>query len=178
MYTYMPPAVPVVHFPFTARNGSRFTFAKKIAPPIPNADVEKINKEFKRKLNVRVRNAKYTNEYNCHGLTFAAKLGWFDDVRRMLNCHDYVKIAEIANFDIDTFDPAINISRGDVIVYYDGDVDNVTHTGIAWNKRTRKASLDITVLSKWGGLSEYFHRHDKVPIGYGKSVEIWTDRRV
>ncbi len=134
------------------------------------------NAIYKRELGVRVRSAKYTNEYNCHGLTFAAKLGWFEDVRHMLVCHQYEKIGECINFDIDKITTSHEIVRGDVIVYYLGSESNVTHTGVIWSKRTVSGKIELTVLSKWGSQSEYFHRHDKVPVGYGKSIEIWTDR--
>lgn len=71
-------------FPIVTRSGTVLGFEKKTAPPIPLADVVAFNREFRREFKVRVRNARYTNEYNCHGLTFAAKLGWFYDVRTML----------------------------------------------------------------------------------------------
>ena len=175
----MPPAqTAFIPYHFTARDGSLFIFAKKIAPQIPPQQIKDVNKIYKRDLNVRVRNARYTNEYNCHGLTFAAKLGWFDDVRRMLGCHSYIKVGSVINYDVDHFNPNTDVTRGDIVVYYDGNQANVTHTGIVWSKRTSKGKLYVTVLSKWGGYSEYFHRHDKVPIGYGKSVEVWTDRKI
>lgn len=169
---------PIVAFNFTARDGSNFQFKRVIAPPLPQSAMDAQNIVYKRKLGVRVRSTKYTNEYNCHGLTFAAKLGWFEDVRRMLTCHQYQKIGECINFDVDSISTTHTICRGDVVVYYLGHEANVTHTGVIWSTRTIDGKIGLTILSKWGAFSEYFHRHDKVPIGYGKSIEIWTDRNI
>jgi hypothetical protein len=173
----MPPTT-YQQFPFYARDGSSFSFIRISAPPLPPTQINALNKQYSHDLGVRVRNARYTTEYNCHGLTFVAKLGWFDDVRRMLNCHSYRQIGFCANFDVDHFASDLDVARGDVIVYYDGDPDKPTHTGIVWGKRVVANKLWVTVLSKWGGHSEYFHRHDRVPAIYGKSLEIWTDRGI
>ncbi len=172
---YMP---PIAVFKFTARDGTDFEFRRIIAPPLPPSSMAAQNTFYKKYLGVRVRSAKYTNEYNCHGLTFAAKLGWFEDVRNMLTSHRYEKIGECINFDVDRITLTNGIVRGDIIVYYMGNESNVTHTGIIWSTRTVNGKLELTILSKWGAHSEYFHRHDKVPMGYGKSIEIWTDRNI
>lgn len=165
-------------YEFIARDGRPFCFLRKSAPPLPQAMINQQNKIYKRTLGVRVRNARFTEEYNCHGLTFAAKLGWFDDVRNMLNSHGYTKIGSCVNFEVDNLMLEHPVVRGDIILYFLGNEDNVTHTGIIWNKKRRSSKLELTILSKWGNVSEYFHRHDKVPNGYGKSVEIWTDREI
>ena len=168
-----------VLFNFIARDGTSLNFSRKIAPKISPTVKDRVNKQFKSELGVRVRNSKYDNEYNCHGLTFAAKLGWFFDVRLMLKSHDYKQIGFCANFDIDKIPIDIPVMRGDIVVYYLGDESKVTHTGIIWSKRIRNGGLELTVLSKWGSHSEYFHRHDKVPVAvYGKTIEIWTDRNI
>jgi len=165
-------------FKFIARNGTELSFYRTSSPPLTPATLEQINKDYKRKFNVRVRNAKHSTEYNCHGMTFVGKLGWFNDVRNILGSHGYKKIAQCVNFDIDDITIEHDISRGDVVVYFMGTDDNVTHTGTVWSVRRTLSRLEVTVLSKWGAHSEYFHRHDKVPIEYGKSIEIWTDRSI
>lgn len=165
-------------FKFTARNGVELSFFRTSAPKLPPSILEEVNKVYKRKFNVRVRNAKHSTEYNCHGMTFVGKLGWFDDVRTILASHGYNKIGHCVNFDVDKISYSENVSRGDVVVYFMGSEDNVTHTGTVWSTRKTAQGYEMTVLSKWGAHSEYFHRHDKVPIEYGKSIEIWTDRNL
>jgi hypothetical protein len=164
-------------YQFIARDGTPLLFYRTSAPLISPKDIADINKRYEKDLGVRVRNSRFSNEYNCHGLTFVAKLGWFDNVPDMLRCHGYTKIGDCPNFDVDNISTTEEIMRGDVVVYYNGSSSNPTHTGIVWAKGTRKGKLWITVLSKWGAHSEYFHRHDKVPVlDYGTTIEIWTDR--
>ena len=172
----MPPQNQII--PLIARDGSVLPVLKKAAPPIPQNIIADANKQFRREHKVRVRNARFTEEYNCRGLTFAAKLGWFDQVRTMLACHHYNKVGVLSNFDIDEFDLVIDVVRGDIVVYFDGSGTNVTHTGVVWSKKKTNGKLYLTVMSKWGSTSEYFHRHDRVPLGYGKSIEVWTDREI
>lgn len=165
-------------YTFTARDGTNLFFYRTSAPLPSPTDIDGINKRYKNELGVRVRNARFTNEYNCHGLTFVAKLGWFDDVRKILSCHGYKQVGSCPNFEVDRIILSSEVIRGDIVVYYDGSPDKPTHTGIVWGKRILRRKLCVTILSKWGNSSEYFHRHDKVPIEYGKSIEIWTDRSV
>lgn len=166
-------------YEFIARDGTPLIFSRTSAPMPAPLSIAAQNRRRIHELGVTVRNARFTNEYNCHGLTFVARLGWFDDVPSILNCHGYQKIGECANFEIDSISTTSDISPGDVVVYYNGDPSKPTHTGIVWESNIRKERLWVTVLSKWGNTSEYFHRHDKVPvIDYGKSLEIWTDRTI
>jgi hypothetical protein len=174
----MPPMYTFERHRFIARDGNTFEFIRKKVPPIHPSVIAAENVKYIREFGVRVRNARFTEEYNCHGLTFAAKLGWFDQVRSMLASHGYKKVSECLNFDIDSFPSNLDLVRGDIVVYYHLREDNVTHTGVVWSKRVRNGKLELTILSKWGNVSEYFHRHDKVPIGYGRSIEIWTDRDI
>ena len=163
-------------FPFIARDGTQLVFYRTSQPLPSPGDIAKINTKYKTKLGVSIRNSRFTNEYNCHGLTFVGKLGWFDDVPSILRCHGYRMIGECVNLDVDEVDLSEEIVRGDIVVYYDQDPAIPTHTGIVWGRRKTRGKLFATILSKWGGHSEYFHRHDKVPANYGKSIQIWTDR--
>lgn len=168
---------PSTPYDFSARDKTIFQFHRYTTPAVDPTEIASANKQFKKDLGVRIRTDKYANEYNCHGLTFAARLGWFFDVRGILKAHGYRMVGSYANFELDKIKQNTDIQRGDIIVYYDGVSDNVTHTGIVWSKRKNSSTnLRLTILSKWGPLSEYFHGHDKVPDNYGKSFEIWTDR--
>lgn len=173
----MSPHPATLRFQFLARNNILFQIAD-ITSPIPTpSDIARVNHQYKSKFNVEVRNAKYTNEYNCHGLTFTAKLGWFDSVDALLVAHDFIRIAHIPNLEIDELMPIYPIKAGDVVIYRDG--QSVTHSGVVCNMRKRGGKTYLTILSKWGQYSEYFHRHDKVDMDdYGKTLEVWTDREV
>lgn len=167
----------VLRFKFLARNRDEFLIADIVAPAPTPSDLGIINSQYKRNFNVTVRNAKYTNEYNCHGLTFAAKLGWFNDVDRLLAAHDFIRIALSPNMQVDELQPQHEVMRGDVVVYRDGAL--VTHSGVVWAVKKLHSKMYLTVLSKWGQYSEYFHRHDRVDMNdYGKTIEVWTDRAV
>ena len=66
---------------------------------------------------------------------------------------------------------------GDLVVYKT-DGGHVEHVGIIVCIKTTiyPPSRDITVLSQWGHLGEYFHDIDDVDPGYGNHREFWTDR--
>lgn len=167
-------------FTFVARNNAIFEFCRILNPPLPPDIVKETNKKWAKEYGVKVRNTQNANEYNCHGLTFVGRLGWFETVREMLVAHKFVKIAECANFEIDNVNPfdGWSIKKGDIVLYYNGSPDIVTHTGVIWETRKTQNGVKLTILSKWGMGCEYFHRHDKVTPTYGKSIEVWTDRSV
>ena len=109
-----------------------------------------------------------TSVYNCMGLVFSSRrtsieivhLPWIlkEDEYRQLGSRDELRV-------------------GDVVVY--GTSSALTHVGLvselplilATNKR------EIVVLSKWGRDGEYLHDIDYVPEIYGKSLQLWTNRR-
>ena len=172
--------LPDMQFSFVARNGELFSYFRTSQPPVAEADIMSTNKDIKKLFKVDVRNARYSNEYNCHGLTFISRLGRFayfnDDVTRLLAAHNYKLIGSALNTDIDEITVSSKIVRGDVIVYTDG--ISVQHTGIVWSVKKTGLKYKIKILSKWGDLSEYFHDYNVVPPSYGKTVQIWTDRKV
>jgi len=172
--------LPDMQFSFVARNGDLFSFFRTNQPPSSQAVIDTNDQLIKAQFGVRVRNAKYSNQYNCHGLTFISRLGRFayfqDDVTKLLAAHDYTQIGGALNMDIDELSLTSKIERGDVIVYYDN--LKVQHTGIIWTTRKVHGRTLMTVLSKWGDLSEYFHDYRIVPSSYGKTIQIWTDRRI
>lgn len=169
-----------LRFKFLARNGTSFGVYDNPNKPISYADIRAINSGYRTNHNVQVRKD-YSNEYNCHGLTFAGKLGWFDifgagDVRILLTAHNFNQVSAIPNFSIDSLPSNSRIERGDVILYYSGDPVNVTHTGVVWKVSRNGNVATLTILSKWGVCGEYFHNYKKVPTEYGTSIEVWSDR--
>ena len=166
-----------VRFNFIARDKSSFEVTDSPFRRSSETDLKRANQELQRQYGVRIRRP-YVYEYNCHGLTFVGKLGWFADVRRLLNAHSYRQTASLINSDVDDFAVDEDIEEGDVIVYHDDSPARVLHTGLVWALTKRGSKMFLTILSKWGQSGEYFHRHDKVVPEYGKSVEIWTDRGI
>lgn len=120
------------------------------------------HKDNARKANAICRNLP-TICYNCHGLSFATRRGWLNDVSTVLSEESYRKL-EMGEDEL---------ISGDIIAYYKRNRDGlrINHTGIVCVDASRAINdyLDsgndytIKVVSKWGALGEYLHFYDKNP---------------
>jgi hypothetical protein len=98
-------------------------------------------------LKKRYPNAKHrpvgpSGQYNCHGLTFAARRTWIRDpkeINKILDEDEYKQIQQN------------EVIPGDIAVYYlNGDVE---HSG----QVVKRESYFIWILSKWGQCHEAIH---------------------
>lgn len=112
--------------------------------------------------------------YNCHGLTFATRRGWLNDVDLVFNNEHY-----------DELQKNELILSGDIISYLE-DVNGVmqtSHTGVIVENASQQTydqvlqpnNASLKVLSKWGAHGEYLHDHEKSP--YGTNFKVFRYQR-
>jgi hypothetical protein len=103
-------------------------------------------------------------QYNCHGLTFAARRTAITDgesIQAILDDDGYVSVVEDG------------VEAGDIVVYSeDGDY---SHSGIVTKIDPVGNAKVIWVLSKWGKAHEVIHRvHDCPYAGHpGTEIRFW-----
>jgi hypothetical protein len=141
-----------------------------------------------------------TPDYNCHGLTFVNRLGWFatmhmaapyelpglphaeaqdtdEHIRVFLRECSYRLIVPV--FDLKTGNlPADHPVRvGDIVLYLDPDKrqGRFDHSGVVVEVISQPVN-DLKILSKFGMNGEYVHLLRQVPPEYPNFIEIWTDR--
>lgn len=90
-----------------------------------------------------------SRQYNCHGMTFAARRTWIEDptqIHMILKDDDYEKISEESAL------------PGDIVIYSNkGDIE---HSGIVVHRDELKV---LHILSKWGAAHEVIHRPPECP---------------
>ena len=93
----------------------------------------------------------------------------------MLDDNGYQIIARTENIEVSLPEGLSEFKIGDIALYKSKRLNgfSIDHSGIL-----AKFSPDPIILSKFGLGGEYFHPIDHVPQGYGKIVEIWTDREI
>lgn len=110
-----------------------------------------------------VRRVGPTTCYNCHGLTFASRRGWLNDVELVIKSERYRQLV-----------PSDYIYSGDIIEYVKN--QRTIHTGIVLHVTPHDLTCEsisngtVKVLSKWGQQGEFIHDFDKSP--YGVEVRI------
>ncbi|MBV6493793.1 MAG: hypothetical protein LDLANPLL_01816 [Turneriella sp.] len=115
----------------------------------PNISKAMFESEFPR----AVLRTEPTEVYNCHGMVFAArrtKIIENADVQTILNEDSYHEI------------PFMEVLEGDIIVYFAGDGD-AEHSGVICRIQDLQGVRMIFVVSKWGALGEYIHKHNECP---------------
>jgi len=156
--------------------------------------------------------SKPDKSYNCHGLTFVARTGHLGsgteevdviqedgsitkelkpanytlaqrEIETILNDNGFKRKAYKPNLEMDRFQRSENISKGDIVTYWDV-LDNkkfITHTGIIFDVRRGIAdTVNIFVLSKMSvDQGEFFHSiyNPYILKEYGRIAEIWSDAK-
>jgi hypothetical protein len=169
--------------------------------PCPKREIEAFNTLISRSGSARIRTSQ-NHTYNCHGFTFISKLGHIgslererrsilllgqneylpdeeegqNDIWKLLYGNGWKKIREIGNLNINRFKLSDGICRGDVAIYFKG--GKIAHSCVVYDVEEDNTFVNITVLSKFGRMGEYFHLiDDKIIIKlYGITVSIWSDR--
>jgi len=90
-----------------------------------------------------------SREYNCHGLSFAA---------RRTGIHFATEIAKILKDDEYAQVPEKKVIPGDIVIYYES--GDVVHSGIVVQINELKVPI---VLSKWGNCHEVVHQLARCP---------------
>jgi hypothetical protein len=149
---------------------------------------------------VGVRRRGPTADYNCHGLTFVNRLGWFasmhmgaphelagtpraeaedtdEHIRILLDDCGFRRIVTLPNMKVDLLEQGHGAQLGDVILYLDSGKahSRIDHSGIIIGVISQPWP-DLRVLSKFGMNGEYVHPYRQVPDAYPTTIEIWTDR--
>lgn len=119
-----------------------------------------------------------TKMYNCHGLTFANRRAWVENVPPL----DPTTVQSIEGvLEEDGYRP-VNLQEveiGDVAAYREDPDGHIHHTGIvvqvdsAFGEMTNQVLL---IMSKWGQNGEFLHTPNVVPPGYGSYMQYWTER--
>jgi hypothetical protein len=166
--------------------------------------VQKTNEQLDRQIGVGKRRNCADSRYNCHGLTFASKLGHFasayrekklivlpgeideryddndaqKDIKTFLMDNDYYKKGAVNNIEIDKFKIDQQIIEGDIALYLKNGI--YEHSCVIYKIATNRDNEEIeeiTVLSKIGNGGEYFHSLSNKFIYeiYGRNIEIWSD---
>lgn len=166
--------------------------------------VQKTNEELDKNIGVGKRRNCADSRYNCHGLTFASKLGHFasayrekrlivlpgeieeryneddaqKDIRTFLIDNDYYRKGIVNNIEIDKFKVSQQLIEGDIALYLKN--GKYEHSCVIYKiavNRDNENIEEITVLSKMGNGGEYFHSLSNKFIYeiYGRNIEIWSD---
>lgn len=138
-----------------------------VLPEEPAHVQEKYHRRYSREFPENTLRRGPTCAYNCFGLVFACRRGWVaaESVNTILEDDGYrpLVLGEEA-------------LPGDVVVYKDGDEDELEHVGVILEMRDlspRSKSFPY-VVSKWGYGPEYLHMAARSP--YGTEFTVYTER--
>ena len=142
---------------FETRNGTPIANSQFLSIPVGHSVYFA---QFQQDYPRVVCRAEPSSFYNCHGLVFASRRTWVDDVqevRKVLHEDCYTEVA------------SQNALPGDVILYFDEEGD-IEHSGIVVSKPMKIIQSTIPVprvVSKWGMWREVIHYVGECP--YSKS---------
>lgn len=197
-----------IRFKFKIRDGKEIPVYEGIPLIPDNNKIQAITKRFRDDYGINSERRKADYNYNCHGMTFIGKLGWVgciipqedrniivpgatqrnketkiekDIIEEILIGNGLHRIVRLNDRKVDLLPEDANVKIGDIVVYkvsrMQGEV--IQHTAVVVKVNIFNNKIcNLQVLSKMGVYGEYFHAFRKVPLEFGKIIEIWTDREV
>lgn len=98
--------------------------------------------------------------YNCHGMTFAARRVWVPELVSILDDDGYVEIEER------------EVLPGDIAIYFAQTTGFLEHSGVVVQSPTVVAGTAM-ICSKWGAGGEFIHAAHASPYSGGATIKYY-----